>query len=565
MFGWLVGTGVNVPQKASVLFHCIPRPYNKLMWYIAFREQREEECTVSNTVHADSKTPVVHNTNLNEEPLSVQSHCRPSTPPTLDEEHPTNGTGPSAQHFEKPPPEPSLPRQDTDDSGVDLTPTRDPDDKVEYMSQEFQNEDHTLSTVRSPSSPKAELVNIRSRDRARRKRFEAFQDLTEKREGVLGLRLKVHEARNSLRHDRDTVNDRDARIVQSLRAAIASNTLMEQTLLLNDLEGLQKSRDSLHLKEYDYNSLEDQLNREEWELKEMELRLYERSASAQISLLGDELTGLFEATFSETESDSDLSVHSEPKENSPEQNRLLSRRGDASLLREQIAEMGAVKEQILEDERVRKRIGLVLDEDSQNFLDTFDSRLAPVLEDLVNIEEDVHRLQEALVERKVTFLSNQFDEESWDAPTHYATEAALSDSPGMTATESANTDLDTLIRDPLLLPVADQKHVLFEPSDPSTQSVISTPGYINNWLLHRLRRSVPEVRRYKSAEQLKMLRLDQEQIKDLVLEWWDKDQSVADFRSARDTAALSLDLPLQTIPAYTYRAGARSESAVLPV
>ena len=532
------------------------------MWYIALREQRDEEETASDTIHADSKTPVVPIDKPVHGPLRFQPARRPSTPSVLNEKTPTDGIGPSAQQSEKPPPEPSLPRQDTDDSGVDVTPTRDLDDKVEYLSQEFQTEGDTLLHVYSPSPPRVELEYPRSREKARRKRIEAFQTLTEKREDVLGLRLKVHEARTSLRHDRDTVNDRYAHTVQGLRAAIASNTLTAQTLLLVDLEDLQKSRDSLHLKEYNYNSLEDQLNREEWELKEMELKLYERSNSAQISLLGDDATGLFEATFDETESSSSLSVRSGPREDSPENKRYLSRKGDANLLREQIAEMRAVKEQILEDKNVRKRIGLVLDEDSQNFLDTFDRQLAPLLEDLANVEEDVYRLHEALADRNVTFLSSQFDLETLDIPTQYAAQASLSDSPRMAAMETPKTELDALVRDPLLLPIEEQTHILFDQSDPSSPSNISTPGYINRWLLHRLRRSVPEVRRYKSAEELKKLTLDQEQIKDLVLEWWDRDESVADFRSARDAAALSLDLPLQTIPTHTYKAGARSESAV---
>jgi hypothetical protein len=562
MFEWLVGRSADVAQKSSVMFHCVSRPYNKLMWHVAIRERREEGKSVSDTIHADSNPSDVPKDDLAHDSPSAQLGPRPTASPRLDEEHPTHGTGTSTQQSEHPPPEQPMPRQDTDDSGVDVTPTRDVDEKEEYMSQVLQADDDTLLPVYSASPPGIELVKTRLQEKGRQKRIQAFQNLTEKRETVIGLRLRVHEARNSLRHDRESLNNRDAQLVQRLRAAIASNALREQTPLVDDLEDLQKSRDSLQPKEDDYNRLEDQLNREEWELKEMELRLYQRSGSAQISLLGDDEVGFFEATLDETNSSSSLSIHSGPVEDSPKTKRYLSRRGDAILLREQIAEMRATKAQIIEDKDVRERIGLVLDEDSQYFLDHFDSRLQLLLEDLVNVEEDISRLHEALTDRDVTVLSNPFDGEGWDASTHYAAEAILSDSPRAAAVEFGMAELDPLTRDPLLLPVDDQKHVLFDSSDPGTPNVISTPGYINRWLLHRLRRSIPEVRRYKSAEELKQLRLGQERIKDLVLEWWYKDKSVADFRSARNTAALSLDLPLQLVPARTYRAGARSESAV---
>jgi hypothetical protein len=456
-----------------------------------------------------------------------------------------------------------MPRQDPADSGVDLMTTHDLDLKEQLMSQALHDEGEPLLPIYSASQQR-EPANTRNREKARQKLIEAFRNLTEKRENVLGLRLRVQEARNSLRHDRETSSNRDAQLVQRLRAAIASNSLAEQTPLVDELEDLQKSRDSLSPKEDNYNRLEDQLNREEWELKEMELRLYQRDGSAQISLLGDDDdVGLFEGAFGETDSSSSLSIHSGPVEDSPETKRYLSRRGDAILLREQIADMRAAKAQIIEDEAVRKRIGHALDEESQSFLDNFDSRLKPLLEDLANVEEDISRLQGALTEKRVAFLSSPFDGEDWDAPTHYAPEAILSDFPSGPAAESASTEFEVLTRDPLLLPVDDREHALFDSSDPATSNAISTPGYINRWLLHSLRRSIPEVRRYKSAEELKQLRLrfDQEQIKDFVLDWWYKDQSVADFRTARNTAALSLDLPLSPIPTHIYRVGARSEPA----
>jgi len=139
------------------------------------------------------------------------------------------------------------------------------------VSQALHDEGDPLLPVYSSSPQRVELANTRSREKARQKRIEASQNLTKKWESVLGLRLRAREARNSLGHERETLSNHDAQLVQRLRAVIANNSLAEQTPLLDELEDLQKSRDNLQPKKDNYNKLEDQLNREEWELKELEL------------------------------------------------------------------------------------------------------------------------------------------------------------------------------------------------------------------------------------------------------------------------------------------------------
>jgi hypothetical protein len=528
---------------------------------LAPRQSGEEEKTVSDAIHGDSKpSDVPNNDHVHEYPSDQPGHG-PTASPRLDENRSTSTPRLSAQQSGNPHPEQPLPRQDTADSGVDLTPTSDLDDKEEFMSGGLQDEGDPLIPVYSASPRRIEPVNVRTAEKGRQKRIEAFQNLTEKRENIIALRLRVHEARSSLRHERETLNNRDAQIVQRLRAAIASNALAKQAPLVDDLEDLQRSRDSLQPKEDDYNRLEDQLNREEWELKETELRLYQPSGGAQITLLGDDDVGLFGATFNQTDTSSIISVHSGPVETSSQTKQYLSRKGDANLLREQIAELRAEKSQIVEDEIVRKRIGLVLDEESRSFLDNVDSRIETLLEDLANVEEDVSRLQEALTEKDVMFLSNQFDSERWDISNPFATEDFSSDSPVVAAMESATTELDFWRQDPLLLPIDDPKD---DTSEAHPENGNSPPSDINRWLLHRLRRSIPEVRRYKSTEELKHLRLDQERIKDLALEWWYKDESVTDFKSSRNIAALSIDLTAQPTSSYIQRPGASIDLTAQP-
>jgi hypothetical protein len=54
-----------------------------------------------------------------------------------------------------------------------------------------------------------------------------------------------------------------------------------------------------------------------------------------------------------------------------------------------------------------------------------------------------------------------------------------------------------------------------------------------------LRKSIPEIQRYKSTDALRDVKLkySQEELKDLVLKWWDKDDSVLDFEKYREIAA----------------------------
>jgi hypothetical protein len=132
---------------------------------------------------------------------------------------------------------------------------------------------HALSSPPSPimfsNKFSPEPANVRNAEKGLQIYIEGIKNLMEKQENIIGLRLRVHEARSLLRHDREALMNRDAQLIQRLRAALASNALAEQALLVDGFEDLQRSRDSLQPIEDDYNRLEDQLNREEWKLKEM--------------------------------------------------------------------------------------------------------------------------------------------------------------------------------------------------------------------------------------------------------------------------------------------------------
>lgn len=93
--------------------------------------------------------------------------------------------------------------------------------------------------------------------------------------------------------------------------------------------------------------------------------------------------------------------------------------------------------------------------------------------------------------------------------------------------EGILTDSELISNDPILLSLYEDQHSMLTYSDGSTRADISTSHYINQWILHKLRRSTSELRLFRSTAgyQEVQTKLSQENIKDLVLKWWYKDES----------------------------------------
>jgi hypothetical protein len=430
-------------------------------------------------------------------------------------------------------------------NSVSATPPREPaNSRLEFPGAAHMDAAQPIrSSEQKFPLPKLTVEDPRDGNPKDRRLKEAFERLRYLRPSVLGLRIRVQEGRTALRHERETMNNQDAELIQKLRVTYANNDITGLQYLIPDFERMQESRDSFSPKEDDFNKLEDQLNREEFELMGLESKLYGRNISAQSSLLDDEDLVFLEDNFGS--SDSTLSTHSGPRQSSPQLHRYLSRKGDADVLRERLADLRAERAQLIEEEMVRAQLGLALDSSSRTFLIEFDARHATLQQQLANVEDDVWRLKEALVEKEdIYFSSSQFTD--WEAVAEQAdlftTEDVLYQLGAETNSEKGESDL----HDPLFLPNDDSPAVFSQSSDNSDAEAISTESYINKWLLHQLRRSSLEIYRFKSADVFSRLRLSQEQIKDLVLELWFKDSSVVDFVSPQRLVAHSLNLSVQT-------------------
>jgi hypothetical protein len=71
-----------------------------------------------------------------------------------------------------------------------------------------------------------------------------------------------------------------------------------------------------------------------------------------------------------------------------------------------------------------------------------------------------------------------------------------------------------------------------------------------------------EVWRFKSAEELQALDLDGAQVRDLVIQWWSKDDKAGDFLSKQRAGAISLSL--MSNPGVEHQPGRRAWSDGVP-
>lgn len=362
--------------------------------------------------------------------------------------------------------------------------------------------------------------------------------LIEKRISTLGIRIRVQERRRALRNKRESVMDRDAQFTQDLRILAARTSNPELKALLGRYIDIQNFREEVQFQETEYNVLEDQLIRNEWELEENETKLYQeleraghRSRSGDAASLSNSDAGY--SALSE-------SLLSAPSIVNPLKQQWYSRVGDRNLVLERLQELHAERAHWVEEERVRQRVGRSLGEDARSFLDSFDTRVKNLQQDLAQIEADISGLQEGISEQAdILYSSSQFDRE---------VETTDESQAGSILSSINSDDADFATKDPLFLRI-DEAHpdpVFRNVVVEANQEPISTVSYINEWLLHILRRSAIEVRRFKMTEKLGTLPLSPERLKQLVLEWWSKDDTVKLFFSARNNTAMSVSISSRT-------------------
>jgi hypothetical protein len=366
----------------------------------------------------------------------------------------------------------------------------------------------------------------------------SLRGLSDKREALLGMRVKVQEDRKSVRHKRSALAELNARVLQDIQKGVALEFQTSPAPPPELLVKLQEALEDLQVSETEFDATEDLLNRKEWELKEAEVDVYQSSIFEQAESAAGDGTPFIVEEFADTASNS--TVGAQPGR-SPLEKQYLSLKGDAQILNEELDQLRAERAYLVEEDRARRAMGRSLDPESQKFLEDFDVRHNQLQQDLFYVQEDIFRLQTTISNQSdFLYTASHFDSvQSDDVP--LSVDVPLSEDLPLSDNASASnvapfSDKAPLadhgtISDPLLLNVDESSPRFSTVSLDLDERSLSTVSYINEWLLHRLRRSSLEILRFKSY--LRDMQVDAEQLKTLVLEWWPNDETPIIYSEAR--------------------------------
>jgi hypothetical protein len=414
--------------------------------------------------------------------------------------------------------------------------------------------------------------NDAHRQHYRRSLIEHLRKLEDGCESLVGIHLKGHELRGRIRRERQALTDIDARFMQELRNVLLRSPDEKLQHLLDLYEEMDSRRNLLLPKEDDYNILEDQMNTQEFELEETGKKVLEVLEGVRNSLLSDDDPHPF------LEDNVDLqSATSRGNESlRPEIREYLSRIGDLDLVEARLSELQRERAELVEQEKSRIRVGLVLNEESRKFLDAFDVNHKLLQEERALIVQDIEKMRKTLESSNRTlFSTTQFDDpEATSEPVpepvppmiHYPSPNStvnplLSSSPILKDVKS-----DCVPQEPLLFTEKDQTatypHLANTETRPlrninswlsredarlSRQEMTFPAQFINDWLLSKLRNSRSEIYQYKRAPVLQTMDISQEELKDLVLQWWWSDDAAGDYLKTRKTEARRLSLSSRAV------------------
>jgi hypothetical protein len=345
------------------------------------------------------------------------------------------------------------------------------------------------------------------------------QELQSFRNQIQATRVKAQESRQRLKNNRETLMMNDAQVLQELRVAFPRNSRMQS--LLDKFQSVQDQRNEYHTEQDDYEKLEEQLIREEWELKTREKNLF-GIGSAHISLLGDEENTIQGNDYAPDEPEESTSDISNGLQSIPDLETELSRLLDRwRALKEELEELKAIRAQYVDEEKKREQVGMEPIEEYQTFLSQgYKEQRGILKEELKKTEDRIGKI-DSIFFFDAELQYSQFDgEDLWELPDRL--------------TDPVPTiDPET---DPLLLPRYQSSTL---PPPPPLFSVLSKQHdlptfkdmFINEWLLHRLRTSRVELKSYKVLADLKA---SPNQFKNLVLEWWSKDGASSSQRRAQE-------------------------------
>jgi hypothetical protein len=407
------------------------------------------------------------------------------------------------------------------DTEADILPS--PTDPTEHSDDlpEGRGQDWKSQPSNQPTEARDHVPQLEPRTTSGR--------LIEQLEDVSARRVRAREMRVALRYKREDEGKHRAALTKRLNSLLAQlNSLLAQDHQLTDLvEELQSATESYLDLEQTYHRVEDELDQDEYVL----IQSMQRFAKS----LGESAPGPSKVSPQAESSASDLDARScrgEPLAYPPVVVDYLSRVGDARILQERLADLDSQWYNIVDKQKVRSSLNISLDEESLQFLRSYDASRTQIRKELNETMLDVVRLRTICDERGVL-------------PEEYSGDLDFLYGMGL-------EDVASQIEDPLKTSALDDSSPFYEPGS----AKVSSAMFINKWLLHQLRHSSVEISRLKAAPELQQLSdegWDDANISRLALTVWFSDDTVRNSPQ-----------PLSQADDYDYAAATERSKATRP-
>lgn len=223
--------------------------------------------------------------------------------------------------------------------------------------------------------------------------------------------------------------------------------------------------------------MEDQLEQDEYALSKMERKLS--------GLLRRLLPTNGQGNYSDSEdgdSEDATSTISDNVHFHPLNSEYLLRVGDVDILRERLSDLDCEQFAIAEKGKLRMRLNIPFDAESQEFLSTYEDRKTQIQEELNDALQDVYRLKEICQDQDI--LKNTYDNGK--------------------DIKDCDIDFENTMphNDPLRVSEFEDASPFFE-QDMSRS--LNRTNFINKWILHKLRHSSIEMLYLKSTAEVQTL------------------------------------------------------------
>jgi hypothetical protein len=359
----------------------------------------------------------------------------------------------------------------------------------DHMIQARTEGDTSLDDDQSPLDIHSSKETVEDKDKtpqrhARRKRKDA--SLRSLLWRSLKTRASYAQKRSELKESRLVMSAAEERLMKFVREMrIHNSNTYGQDQFEEYFKALQDARNAYGPIEESVEAAEDQLDKEEYEITQLQEQI-----SAQASPLSPHLTSDISSLLSD---DSDSVLYSPERPHDPLYDDYLSRMGDADLLREEYSELVLEHDRLQESHKRNQKFGLELLPEDQTTLAEFHTRQADLLEQIRIVEADIKRLRILCVQQGL--LDEEVSEEEAYKGVAESEDEHLSEENGDTdILKDISGQVNEYSRFSLLLDrpchhedEKESKLLLtgFKDKDPGDR--------ITRWLLHKVRASCSEV------------------------------------------------------------------------